>query len=79
LQPHTVPETWIMAGPNPKHFVDTTEHLDKKIEALLCHASQHQDPQGLPERMRGWGQLIAQAGGLPEGRCAEAFLVVDTN
>lgn len=79
LQPHTVPETWIMAGPNPKHFVDTTEHLDKKIEALLCHASQHQDPQGLPERMRGWGQLIAQAGGLPEGRFAEAFLVVDTN
>ena len=78
LQPHAVPETWIMAGPNPKHFVDTTDVLDKKIAALLCHASQHSDPEGLPERMRGWGQMIAEAGGLPKGRTAEAFLVVDT-
>ena len=78
LPPHTVPETWIMAGPNPKHFVDTTDFIDKKIEALQRHASQHQDPAGLPQRMRDWGQMIAQAGGLPEGRCAEAFLVVDT-
>jgi LmbE family N-acetylglucosaminyl deacetylase len=78
LEPHAVPETWIMAGPNPKHFVDTTDVLDKKIAALLCHASQHSDPEGLPERMRGWGQMIAEAGGLPKGRTAEAFLVVDT-
>ena len=78
LEPHAVPETWIMAGPNPKHFVDTTDVLDKKIAALLCHHSQHSDPAGLPARMRGWGEMIAQAGGLPEGRTAEAFLVVDT-
>lgn len=78
LEPHVVPETWIMAGPNPKHFVDTTDMLDKKIAALLCHASQHTDSEGLPERMRGWGQMIAEAGGLPKGRAAEAFLVVDT-
>jgi LmbE family N-acetylglucosaminyl deacetylase len=67
-----------MAGPNPKHFIDTTDMLDKKVEALLCHESQHQDPTGLPIRMREWGQQIAQAGGLPAGRTAEAFLVVDT-
>ena len=78
LAPHAVPETWIMAGPNPKHFVDTTDVLDKKIAALLCHQSQHTDPAGLPARMRGWGEMIAQAGGLPTGRTAEAFLVVDT-
>ena len=78
LAPHSVPETWIMAGPNPKHFVDTTDVIDKKIAALLCHESQHTDPAGLPERMRGWGQMIAEAGGLPKGRTAEAFLVVDT-
>lgn len=78
LAPHTVPETWIMAGPNPAHFVDTTDFIDKKIEALHCHASQHGDPDGLPQRMRDWGQMIARAGGLPDGRCAEAFLVVDT-
>jgi LmbE family N-acetylglucosaminyl deacetylase len=78
LAPHSVPETWIMAGPNPKHFVDTTDVIDKKIAALLCHASQHTDPAGLPDRMRGWGEMIAEAGGLPKGRTAEAFLVVDT-
>jgi LmbE family N-acetylglucosaminyl deacetylase len=78
LAPHAVPETWIMAGPNPKHFVDTTEVLDKKIAALLCHESQHLDPAGLPARMRSWGEMIATAGGLPAGRTAEAFLVVDT-
>jgi len=78
LEPHSVPETWIMAGPNPKHFVDTTDVIDKKIAALLCHASQHTDPAGLPERMRGWDQMIAEAVGLPKGRTAEAFLVVDT-
>lgn len=78
LAPHTVSETWIMAGPNPNHFIDTTDMLDKKVEALLCHASQHQEPSELPMRMRAWGEQIAQAGGLPAGRTAEAFLVVDT-
>ena len=78
LAPHAVPETWVMAGPNPKHFVDTTDVLDKKIAALLCHHSQHPDPAGLPARMRSWGEMIAQAGGLPEGRTAEAFLIIDT-
>ena len=78
LAPHAVPETWIMAGPNPKHFVDTTDVMDKKITALLCHESQNPDPAGLPARMRSWGEMIATAGGLPAGRTAEAFLVVDT-
>ena len=78
LAPHTVPETWIMAGPKPKHFVDTTEVLDKKISALLCHHSQHPDPAGLPARIRSWGEAIAEAGRLPKGRTAEAFLVIDT-
>ena len=78
LAPHAVPETWIMAGPDPKHFVDTTDFLDKKIAALLCHQSQHPDPAGLPARMRSWGEMIAKAGGLPAGRTAEAFLVIDT-
>jgi LmbE family N-acetylglucosaminyl deacetylase len=78
LAPHAVPETWIMAGPKPKHFVDTTDVLDKKISALLCHHSQHPDPAGLPARIRSWGESVAEAGGLPKGRTAEAFLVIDT-
>ena len=78
LTPHAVPEVWVTGGQNAAMFVDMTAAFDKKIEALLCHQSQHQDPIGLPERMRGWGGQIAKAGGLQEGRLAESFLVIDT-
>lgn len=78
LAPHAVQEVWVTGGNNATMFVDMTAAFDKKIEALLCHKSQHQDPIGLPVRMRGWGEQIATAGGLPEGRLAEAFLVIDT-
>ena len=78
LIPHAVPEVWVTGGHNAAMYVDMTAAFDKKIEALLCHQSQHQDPIGLPERMRGWGEQIAKAGGLQEGRLAEAFLVIDT-
>lgn len=78
LAPHAVQEVWVTGGNGAKMFVDMTAAFDKKIEALLCHESQHQDPIGLPERMRGWGEQIAKAGGLPDGRLAETFLVIDT-
>lgn len=78
LIPHSAPELWIMGGPNPKTFVDTTDVFDLKMQALHCHKSQHQDPSGLTERMRSWGAQIAAVGGLPAGRLAEAFLAVDT-
>lgn len=78
LIPHSAPELWIMGGPNSKTFVDTTDVFELKMQALLCHKSQHQDPSGLPERMRSWGAQVAAMGGLPADRLAEAFLVVDT-
>jgi hypothetical protein len=33
----------------------------------------------LDERMRAWGALQAHAAGLPEGRLAEGYVVVDTH
>lgn len=78
LIPHAAPELWIMGGPNPNTFVDTTDVFDLRIQALLCHKSQHRDAAGLPERMRSWGNQIAAMGGLPAGRIAEAYLAVDT-
>lgn len=78
LVPHSAPELWIMGGPNPNTFVDTTDVFDLKMEALLCHKSQHQDSLGLAGRMRSWSAQIAATGGLPAGRLAEAFLFVDT-
>lgn len=78
LEAHIVPELWIMSAPAPDVFVDITDVIERKVEALLCHESQHPDPDGLHERMPAWGRAIAQAGGLPEGRMAEAFRRVNT-
>ncbi len=78
LDAWSVEEVLIMGGPDPDVFVDITDSFDRKLEALLCHVSQHPDPDGLHERMRGWGQMNAAAGGLAAGRLAEAFRFVDS-
>lgn len=74
----TVPEVWMMAGPNPTHAVDVTEFVPQKVAALLCHESQHQDPARVEEMVRGWLGATAERFGLEPGRCAEAFQVLDT-
>ena len=59
--------------------VDVTDQVDRKIRALLCHETQHLDP----ERHRDAGPLVDAVHGRrtsvsAEGRSAEAFQVVDT-
>jgi LmbE family N-acetylglucosaminyl deacetylase len=73
----TVPEVWIAGGLAPDHYVDVTDTFPRKIAALRAHESQIADPDGLAEMLRGWlGRAAAQAG-LPDGRLAEAFQVLD--
>jgi LmbE family N-acetylglucosaminyl deacetylase len=78
LDPWSVHETWLMVGAGRAHHVDVTDTFDRKLEAILSHASQMTDPAGLETRMRSWLSDNAAAGGLPDGRLAEAFQVVDT-
>ncbi len=78
LEAHTVGQVWVMGGPSPNHWVDTTAQFDRKIAALLRHESQHVDPTGVRQRIRMWNEAQAVAGGLPAGSTAEAFLVLDT-
>jgi LmbE family N-acetylglucosaminyl deacetylase len=78
LEPWVVPEVWVMAAPQPNHWVDITDSLDRKIEALRAHKSQTGHMDDLDERMRAWGLANAMGGGLPEGRLAEAFRVLVT-
>jgi LmbE family N-acetylglucosaminyl deacetylase len=62
--------------PETNHYVDITDTFDLKLAAVMSHASQHPDPDGLPTRMRGWfGQNAAKAG-FPEGHLAESFTVI---
>ena len=78
LQPWSVPEVWVMASPDGNHVVDVTEHVDRKMLALRSHESQHPDPDGMEQRVRGWMAATAAQFGLGPDRCAEVFRVVDT-
>jgi LmbE family N-acetylglucosaminyl deacetylase len=40
LLPHKISEIYIAGAPNINHFVDISNVMEIKIEALLCHASQ---------------------------------------
>jgi len=78
LVEHTVPELWIMATERANRVVDATDVYDRKLAALKSHASQVGDGDHLDGLLRGWMGGTALAAGLPEGRLAEAFHVVDT-
>ena len=78
LEPWTVREVWISAGPGADHYVDVTDVFPRKIAALRAHQSQTGHLDGLEEFLRGWMSRTAERGGLPAGRLAEMFQVLDT-
>ena len=78
LEPHVVEEVWLMASPRSTHGVDITATIERKIAALRSHQSQLADAENLEEMIRSWGAATATALGLPAGRLAEGFQVVDT-
>jgi LmbE family N-acetylglucosaminyl deacetylase len=78
LEPHTVPEVYLMASAPGGVVVDITDTIERKLEALRNHASQYDDWDGLSARVREWARLNAEANGLPEGSSAESFLLVPT-
>jgi LmbE family N-acetylglucosaminyl deacetylase len=75
----TVPEVWLMGGPQPDHYVDVTDTFGRKLEALRAHASQtgHMGDR-LETMLRTWHAANALAGGLPDGRLAEAYQILST-
>jgi len=78
LQPWTVREAWLSAAPAADHFVDVTGTFDRKVAALRAHESQTGHMDDLEGMLRGWLTRSAQRGGLPAGRLAEMFQVIDT-
>jgi LmbE family N-acetylglucosaminyl deacetylase len=78
FEPWTVPEIWMMAGTETSVHVDTTDVIDRKIKALLCHTSQIADAEAIETLIRTWAAGTATSMGLPEGRYAEAFHRIDT-
>jgi LmbE family N-acetylglucosaminyl deacetylase len=83
LEAHTVPEVWVVGLRNSADYradcyVDITDTFDRKIAALRAHTSQTGHMTDLEERLRAWGSRQAQAAGLPAGRLAESYLVLNT-
>ena len=78
LEPWVVPEVWMMVGTAHNNWVDITDVFDRKVDALRAHPSQTAHMENLADFLRGWAVAQAQAGGLPEGRLAEGFQVIQT-
>jgi len=79
LEPWSVPQAWLGAGgPDLTHYIDITDAVERKVDALLCHKSQLPDPEATGEMVRNWARMNAANAGLPEGRYAEAFRLVNT-
>ena len=78
LEPHVVPELWVMATERADRAVDVTDAFGRKLAALACHRSQGTDGGHLEPMLREWMGSTAVAAGLGEGRLAEAFHVVAT-
>ncbi len=79
LEPHKVSEVYVAAGDqNVDHFVDVTDFLDKKFEALRAHASQMGE-WNPAEMVRQWSRDAAALArlrnypGAQEMEYAEAF------
>lgn len=77
LSAYAVPEVWIATGPSVGHYVDVTDSFDRKLAALRAHASQVSHVEDLEGMLRGWMGDNARAGGLPPGRLAESFQIVE--
>lgn len=79
LEPWAAPELWLVAHPAPDHVVDVTDAIDAKLAALAAHTSQTGHRDELEAMIREGLAGIARRAGLPHGRLAEAFKLVDSS
>ena len=79
LEPWEVAQVWQFGGPDDDTAVDVTDVFDAKVRACSAHDSQTPMlDRSVEEELREHLGRTAQEHGLPEGRLAEAYRVVDT-
>ncbi|MDO8435874.1 MAG: PIG-L deacetylase family protein [bacterium] len=69
-QPHQIKEIWFFATEKPNKFIDITQTIDKKIEALSQHSSQIADLKAIENKVRAWSKIAGKKKGY---RYAEFF------
>jgi len=77
-EPWAVGEIWMMSARDADRFVDITDVIDRKLDALKSHVSQHPDPDRLDALIGDWARGVAATAGYPDGRLAEGFRRIDT-
>ncbi|HUA28270.1 MAG TPA: PIG-L deacetylase family protein [Streptosporangiaceae bacterium] len=77
LEPWIVREVWISGTSAATRYVDITETFGRKMAALRAHVSQTGGRDDLEDMLRQRLARAAAQGGLPEGRLAESFRVID--
>jgi LmbE family N-acetylglucosaminyl deacetylase len=79
LQAHKVKEVWVAGFNHADHYVDATDYMDRKIEAITCHRSQFEKPGSPPGEAAGWlrerMRQVGEAGGF---EYAEGFKRLET-
>jgi LmbE family N-acetylglucosaminyl deacetylase len=79
LPPWEVAQVWLCGSPRAETAIDVTDVLAAKVRACSAHDSQTPMLAGSVEQeLREEGERVAREHGLPEGRLAEAYQVVDT-
>ena len=79
LAPWEVSQVWQFGGPEDTLAVDVTDTFDAKVRACSAHDSQTPMlDRGVEEQLREDLGRTAREHGLPEGRLAEAFRVIET-
>ena len=73
LEPHVVDELLIMNFGKANYFVDITNTIDKKLEALACHKSQFSDIVKFTEMIRKMHKMAGQKA-KPKVSYAEGFV-----
>ncbi len=80
LEPHKVRKVYLNISPDADTFIDITDTMELKIQAIWEHKSQFDDPEALAGRLRERAAETARRArelGADVGEYAEAFKLID--
>lgn len=76
LEPHRVKEVLVASSPGADTWIDITDTIDAKIEALRQHASQFSDGWDPGEMVRGWAAESGEKAGVPYAEAYRRIVLV---